>query len=89
MRFAITTRISLDSGIEPNHLLQILEPENDSLSNVRIESKVEQNKVITIISGMMKIGTLNRTIDDILQTASLSEKVAESTNSTEIQDHEL
>lgn len=79
MKFKINATVRLDANMKPDHLKQIIEPENTTVSETTINTSTRENKVITSINGTMSVGSLLRTIDDILQTASLADNVADTT----------
>jgi len=82
MRFNIKTTISLDTN-QAEHLKQVIEPENRTAGDHEIQTWVKENQVVTTIEGKMTLGSLLRSVDDILQTAILSEAVAKTDNTTQ------
>lgn len=80
MKFKISVTLQLKpQNITADNLRIVLQPENDTLDTVQIQTKVSSGMVVTDISGEMNLGTLLRTLDDLLATASLAANVANMT----------
>ncbi|MGA0276379.1 hypothetical protein EB155_00125 [archaeon] len=72
MKINVEVIIEIIANEESDKLLDILKPENDDIENLNVKSYSDSGKVITELSGDTKIGTLQRTIDDIISTAVLA-----------------
>lgn len=72
MKINVEVIIEIIANEESDKLLDILKPENDDIENLIVKSYSDSGKVITELSGDTKIGTLQRTIDDIISTAVLA-----------------
>ncbi|MHA2503500.1 MAG: KEOPS complex subunit Pcc1 [Candidatus Kariarchaeaceae archaeon] len=77
VRFDLHVNIYLESEMDSQHLVTILAPENATLPQVDIISKAEDEGVRTTITGKMSIGTLIRTLDDIISTVTLANDVTQ------------
>ncbi|MHA2248733.1 MAG: KEOPS complex subunit Pcc1 [Candidatus Kariarchaeaceae archaeon] len=80
MKLNIEATICLSEDIDPNTLLLAISPENETMPDGLVRTKIVEKKVITTVSGYMTIGRLIYTIDDILKTAILAKNVSETTN---------
>ena len=78
MKINVEVIIEIIANEESDKLLDILEPENDDIENLNVKSYSDGRKVITELSGDTKIGTLQRTIDDIISTAVLAMDIVNS-----------
>ena len=72
MKINVEAIIEIIANEESDKLLDILKPENEDIKNLNVESYSDGGRVITELSGDTKIGTLQRTIDDIISTAVLA-----------------
>jgi hypothetical protein len=72
MKINVEVIIEIIANEESDKLLDILKPENEDIENLNVKSYSNGRKVITELSGGTKIGTLQRTIDDIISTAVLA-----------------
>ena len=72
MKINVEVIIEIIANEESDKLLDILKPENEDIENLNVKSYSDSGKVITELSGDTKIGTLQRTIDDIISTAVLA-----------------
>ena len=77
MKYSVNVSIKLAGDIEPEILLLAISPENISMPSGDISSTMIENGVSTEIMGMMGIGRLIYTIDDILKAAILANSVSQ------------
>ena len=81
MKLKIEATITLNEDIDPNTLLLAISPENATMPEGLVHTKIVEKEVITTISGHMTIGRLIYTLDDILKTAILAKNVSDTTSS--------
>jgi hypothetical protein len=77
MKYSVNASIKLKSVIEAEVLHLAISPENITMPSGTISSTLIENGVLTEIVGMMGIGRLIYTIDDILKAAILASSVSQ------------
>jgi hypothetical protein len=78
MKFEISATINLEHE-HPRELLAVIEPENKTMKDGTVVSRIENRYVSSVIKGQMSIGTLLHTLDDLIKTAIIFNGVSEST----------
>ncbi|MCY3411481.1 MAG: hypothetical protein INQ03_07620 [Candidatus Heimdallarchaeota archaeon] len=79
MKYKIKAEINLEEPDLVEILLQAIEPENSTMPEGTVSSKIDGDKVVSIIEGTMSIGRLMNTIDDIVNTALLTKNLSDTT----------
>ncbi|MHA2169779.1 MAG: hypothetical protein ACXAB7_07800 [Candidatus Kariarchaeaceae archaeon] len=77
MKYLVNVSIKLEGDIEPEILHLAISPENVTMPSGTISSILIENGVSTEIVGVMEIGRLIYTIDDILKAAILANSVSQ------------
>lgn len=77
MKYSVNVKITLEGEIDPKILLAAISPENATMPEGKIYSKIVGNGVETVLSGNLTIGRLMNTIDDVIKTAILAKNVSQ------------
>ncbi|MDH5402369.1 MAG: KEOPS complex subunit Pcc1 [Candidatus Heimdallarchaeota archaeon] len=78
MKFKVSANIKLHDPDNIKDIEAALLPENKTMENGEIKTYCTGEFVVTELEGNMKIGTLINTLDDIIRTSILVQKVSES-----------
>lgn len=79
MMYKISAIIILAGEIDLKTLYFAISPENDTITDGTISTRIDKNTVVTELKGKMSIGRMINTIDDVLKTAILANNIYNAT----------
>ena len=75
-KYEISIVLTLEDRENKYAILVSLKPENSTMPEGSVDSEIIKGKIVTNINGKMSIGRAMNTLDDVLNTAILSQKIA-------------